>query len=130
MKKADQALLISMGEAIREARKDKRISQEELAYLADVTEQHISNIECGKSNTSILVYIRIMMALNLPFERLLAGLLDTGDSRPLLMGMQFDELEEEHKETVFQSTQFLMVQLRKNKPKATSPTTAQEKADH
>lgn len=119
-----------MGEAIREARKDKRISQEELAYLADVTEQHISNIEYGKSNTSILVYIRIMMALNLPFERLLAGLLDTGDSRPLLMGMQFDELEEEHKETVFQSTQFLMAQLRKNKPKATSPTTAQEKADH
>jgi transcriptional regulator with XRE-family HTH domain len=53
------------GSHLREIRKLKGISQEELANLADVELSQISRIERGVINTSITQILQIAKALNL-----------------------------------------------------------------
>ena len=60
---SDASLLRSLGKRIRELRKARGISQERLAELADVHENHIRRIERGEANPSYLVTLRIARAL-------------------------------------------------------------------
>ena len=60
---SDASLLRSLGKRIRELRKARGISQERLAELADVHENHIRRIERGEANPSYLVALRIARAL-------------------------------------------------------------------
>jgi transcriptional regulator with XRE-family HTH domain len=60
---SDAALLRSLGKRIRELRKAIGISQERLAELAEVHENHIRRIERGEANPSYLVTLRIARAL-------------------------------------------------------------------
>lgn len=50
--KAEEALKL-IGERIRSIRKEKKLSQEELANLCDIELSQINRIELGKINTSI-----------------------------------------------------------------------------
>lgn len=50
--KAEEALKL-IGERIRTIRKEKKLSQEELANLCDIELSQINRIELGKINTSI-----------------------------------------------------------------------------
>lgn len=61
---SDAALLRALGERIRELRKVRAISQERLAELAGVHENHVRRIERGESNPSYLVLRRIARALD------------------------------------------------------------------
>jgi transcriptional regulator with XRE-family HTH domain len=56
-------LLRALGERIRERRKGRDISQERLAELADIHENHVRRIERGEANPSFLVLLRIARAL-------------------------------------------------------------------
>jgi transcriptional regulator with XRE-family HTH domain len=47
----------------RERRKGRDISQERLAELADIHENHVRRIERGEANPSFLVLLRIARAL-------------------------------------------------------------------
>ena len=55
--------LIKLGLQIRERRKIKDISQEELALLADVDRSYIGGIERGERNVSLLTLVKIAACL-------------------------------------------------------------------
>jgi transcriptional regulator with XRE-family HTH domain len=56
-------MLRTLGKRVRELRHERGFSQEKLAELADVHENHIRRIEGGTANPSYLVVARIARAL-------------------------------------------------------------------
>lgn len=56
--------LIELGNQIRELRKTKGLSQEQLAFDAKVDRSYIGGIERGERNVSFLTLIKIAIALN------------------------------------------------------------------
>lgn len=62
-----------IGKRVRELRKSKRLSQIELAELADVSETYISYIECGKKKASLSILVSIANVLDVSMDELLVG---------------------------------------------------------
>ena len=60
-----------IGERIREARLDKKMSQQELATRANVSLPHISDIEHGKQSMKLMTFVRIIEALQVSADRIL-----------------------------------------------------------
>lgn len=60
-----------VGLNLQEARRDRGISQEELAYRANVHQTYLSGVERGRRNPSLLVLGRIATALNMDVSELL-----------------------------------------------------------
>ena len=52
-----------LGDRIRQTRRARGISQIQLAEMAQISVSHMSDIETGKTNISLDVFIRIMNAL-------------------------------------------------------------------
>lgn len=52
-----------IGKRIRELRQEKGLSQEELAFEADIDRTYLSSIERGKRNISLAVALKIVTAL-------------------------------------------------------------------
>lgn len=68
--------LARIGEAIRELRKAAGLSQEALADAAEIDRSHMSQIERGKRNVTILNLMKIAAAIGSPLSRVIekAGL--------------------------------------------------------
>lgn len=62
--------LIALGEAIREARREAVLTQEELALRADIHEAYVSFLESGRRNPTWGVVRRISLALGVPLSEL------------------------------------------------------------
>lgn len=60
-----------LGQRIRYYRKQKNISQEQLAKLADLHPTYIGQIERGEKNASIETIYKITQGLQIPFVQLL-----------------------------------------------------------
>ena len=60
---SDAAMLRNLGKKVRELRKARGFSQERLAELASIHENHVRRIEGGTANPSYLVVARIARAL-------------------------------------------------------------------
>ncbi|RMD02374.1 transcriptional regulator [Clostridium autoethanogenum] len=58
-----------MKNKIRELRKEKKITQEELADLCNVTRQTIISLENGKYNPSIFLAYKIAKIFNMTIEQ-------------------------------------------------------------
>jgi len=67
---SEAALLRSLGKKIRELRHEHGFSQERLAELADIHENHVRRIEGGTANPSYLVLVRIARALGVVMAEL------------------------------------------------------------
>ena len=67
-------VLTQLGMRIRYLRKQKGMSQLDLALEADVNKNYISDLERGSRNPSILVLERIAKALNVSLENLFQGI--------------------------------------------------------
>ena len=52
-----------MGQAIRRLREKERLSQERLALMVGISRQHLSNVESGKANVSVVVLLKIAEGL-------------------------------------------------------------------
>jgi DNA-binding XRE family transcriptional regulator len=65
-----QAFLKAVGYKIRVIRTAKKLSQENLAEMANLHPTFISNLENGKLNGSILSFYRIAEALDTPLPKL------------------------------------------------------------
>jgi len=76
-----QPIGASVGERLRRARRAMRVSQEEIAFRAHVTQQWVSYVERGISNSQIGTLDRYMRALGVPLHVLLA----TDDSFDLFL---------------------------------------------
>ena len=68
--------LIALGNAIREVRLSKGISQEKLALLSEVDRSYVGRIERGDNNVAVLTLARMAAALDLSVAKLMqrAGL--------------------------------------------------------
>jgi transcriptional regulator with XRE-family HTH domain len=64
-------LLRTIGLAIRGLRRERGLSQEALAGLAQIDRSYMSSIERGLRNVSVLNVARIAMALDVPVRDLL-----------------------------------------------------------
>ncbi len=61
-----------IGKRIRAVRLTRKMSQNTLASLAEISEPYISNIENGKANVSLEVLFRICLALETSMDHILA----------------------------------------------------------
>lgn len=56
---------IKVGQRIRELRKKKNLSQEALAYEAEVDRTYVTDVENGRRNVSIIIMERLIKALKI-----------------------------------------------------------------
>jgi transcriptional regulator with XRE-family HTH domain len=58
---------IKIGDRIRDLRKEKNISQESLANLAEVDRTYMTGVETGKRNVTVKILEKIIIALDSDF---------------------------------------------------------------
>jgi transcriptional regulator with XRE-family HTH domain len=58
----------NIGERILELRKEKKLSQESLANLAEVDRTYMTGVETGKRNISVEVLLKIITALGTTYK--------------------------------------------------------------
>ena len=68
--KRNNKYLIAFGKHLRQLRKQKGVSMEELALQADVEYTQIANIERGKINTTISTVLAVAEALDVEVSEL------------------------------------------------------------
>lgn len=61
-----------VGKNVRRIRQERSITQEKLAFEAEIDLTYVGGIERGKRNPSLLVMARIAEALSVPLAKLLA----------------------------------------------------------
>ncbi|MDP2527466.1 helix-turn-helix domain-containing protein [Maribacter dokdonensis] len=66
-----QEILIKFGERVREIRKEKELSQEELAHKADLHRTYIGMIERAEKNITLINIEKIANALEVSIKTLL-----------------------------------------------------------
>lgn len=69
----DEGQLAKLGDAIRARRIAVGITQEALAQAADIERAHMSKIERGRRNVTMLNMLRIAAALGCPASDILAS---------------------------------------------------------
>lgn len=62
---------ITFGKNVRRARQQKKLTQEQLAFEAEIDLTYVGGIERGKRNPSLLVMARIADALSISLSKLL-----------------------------------------------------------
>lgn len=68
--------LVSLGQALRQIRLSKSISQEKLALVAEVDRSYVGRVERGDNNVAVLTLVRLASALGISVATLMehAGL--------------------------------------------------------
>jgi transcriptional regulator with XRE-family HTH domain len=64
-------ILVAFGEKVRELRKEKGLSQEELSYKADLHRTYIGMIERAEKNITLTNIEKIATALDVDIKKLL-----------------------------------------------------------
>lgn len=62
----------TVGKNVRKIRLQRRMTQEKLAFEAEIDLTYVGGIERGKRNPSLLVMARVADALSVPLAKLLA----------------------------------------------------------
>jgi len=68
---ATDPLLVAFGAALRRARTQKQLSQEELAHRAGLDRSYVSSIERGNQNPGLIAVGRLAAALKVPIAALM-----------------------------------------------------------
>jgi len=63
--------LIALGEAIRHVRKQRGVSQEKLALLAEIDRSYVGRVERGDNNVAVLTLLKVAHALEITLEDLM-----------------------------------------------------------
>ena len=61
-----------LGRNVRRLRQQRRLTQEQLAFEAEIDLTYVGGIQRGKRNPSLLVMARIADALSVPLAKLLS----------------------------------------------------------
>ncbi|SHG64292.1 transcriptional regulator, XRE family [Bradyrhizobium erythrophlei] len=64
---------VLVGKNVRRLRLQKGMTQEELAFEAEIDLTYVGGIERGRRNPSLMVLVRIAKALGVPPPKLLEG---------------------------------------------------------
>ena len=86
---------ISLGERIRKARKQRHMTQEQLAEACDLSTAHIGHIERGTRALSIESLITISQVLNVSTDYLLFDISNTADKKLSSIFNAVDSSDEE-----------------------------------
>jgi transcriptional regulator with XRE-family HTH domain len=62
---------VILGKNVRKLRQQRKLTQEELAFEAEIDLTYVGGIERGRRNPSLMVMARIADALSVPLARLL-----------------------------------------------------------
>jgi len=68
-------VLVNIGKAVRNVRKIRAMSQEQLALIAEIDRSYLGGVERGEHNLTVITLYRIADALDIAPAALLAGLL-------------------------------------------------------
>ena len=66
------AFAIAFGRAVREAREELELSQEELGFESELDRTYVSGVERGVRNPTLRTMLKICRALNLQLSELVA----------------------------------------------------------
>ena len=66
--------LVQFGQRVKHYRSLRGISQEDLADLADLHRNYVSQIECGRRNLSLLNILKLARALKVPASKLIENI--------------------------------------------------------
>jgi transcriptional regulator with XRE-family HTH domain len=66
---------VNIGKAVRNVRKIRAMSQEQLALIAEIDRSYLGGVERGEHNLTVITLYRIADALDIAPAALLAGLL-------------------------------------------------------
>ncbi|NHZ38649.1 helix-turn-helix domain-containing protein [Massilia aquatica] len=69
--KTHEPALVAFGAAVRAARRNGGVSQEELAHLSGIDRSYLGAIERGEQNAGLLHLVRIADALNMTLAELM-----------------------------------------------------------
>ena len=67
---AGHPVLVAFGRSIKEARLERGVSQEELAYQAEIDRSYMSSIERGEQNVGLMSMTRVANALGVTLSEL------------------------------------------------------------
>lgn len=84
---------MSLGQAIKSIRKDSRLTQEELAELANLSRSYVADIERGRYSPSMSTLEKIADALSITVADILSK--DTGKSGCFDVGNRLEEIGED-----------------------------------
>ena len=105
-----------IGKRIKEIRKKKKISQMALAEKCDISESHLSYIECGKNKPSLNLIIKIARELEISVDMLLEGYMNTDTN---VYERELNELLNDcspyEKRIIFETMHSLKKSLKQNK---------------
>lgn len=65
---------IEFGKRIQYLRKNKKMSQEELAFESDINKNYLSDLERGTRNPTLEIIEKLCIGLNVSFEDLFKGI--------------------------------------------------------
>lgn len=65
MEYTDKELLAKIGSTIASKRRELNLTQENLAYMADIDRTYVGYVENGKQNITVLMLNRFAKALNI-----------------------------------------------------------------
>lgn len=64
-------ILVKFGQRVRQLRKEKKLSQEELSYKADLHRTYIGMIERAEKNITLINIEKVAIALEMSIDNLL-----------------------------------------------------------
>ena len=103
--------LTAFGQKMREARKKKDLTQQELADLSHVSVKQIANIEKGKMNPSYLILRALAKVLHISLDTLINPDISLEDEGVNQMKMLYLSCSPEMQETLLNNTKRLTEEL-------------------
>ena len=97
--------LTALGQKMREARKKKDLTQQELSDLSHVSVKQIANIEKGKMNPSYLILKALAKVLPISLDSLINPDVSPEDEGASQMKMLYSSCPPEMRETLLRHTQ-------------------------
>ena len=91
-----------IGQAIKLRRIKQNLKQSELAEMVEVSSQHISHVECGKTIPSLQLMMKLSVALNADLNDLLNLPVPTPSSFPIEFSELFNKSTAEQRKLCFQ----------------------------
>jgi transcriptional regulator with XRE-family HTH domain len=88
-----------IGMRIRNLRKAKNLTQEQVANIISVSDNHVSKIETGNSSISLNVFINIAKSFDVSLDYLMFGTLEQGQTvNDTIIKAILDDFSEEQKD--------------------------------
>ena len=103
--------LTAFGQKMREARKKKDLTQQELADLSHVSVKQIANIEKGKMNPSYLILRALAKVLHISLDTLINPDISMEDEGVNQMKMLYSSCPPEMRDTQLHHTQEMVKEL-------------------